>query len=897
MPRVQTPDAVVSVTPSSLADPTSLEDQLQRVGSQTAVYVVGVLLGRALSFLLLPVYTRYLSPADYGVIQLIDLTFDVLTLVAGTRLSAGLFHFYEKASTADQKNAVLSTTTIALAGAYAIVAALAVVFASTLSQLVFDSADHTTVIRIAAAAFFFQGLLIVPLAEIRRREQPGLFVVLNTGKLFVQAALNVFFLVVMRYGLVSIFLSTLITSAAFAIGLTIYLLRQSGLRFSSPVLRDLIRFGLPLVATQVATIFTTFGDRFFLRSAVDAAPDQQISGVAVVGIYALAYQFGFLLATLALDPFSSVWQPVRFKFARQRNRDVIFSRAFVMLNLLLVTVGVGIGLFAQDLLNILAEPAFRSASSFVPLLLLAFVVASWPAALDTGIMVRERNEFITFANWAAAGIALLGYLFLIPRFFAWGAVWTTLAAAITRHIIIYRASQRLWPIKYDWPAVWKLLGIGSGLVALRVLVQTDRLAISIGLSVVLFVVYVLAVWYSDLLPQSIRQSLLRGVRSPRKVMLSSLQDSPPSPGASLRETIPPETAAVATPMAHPTVSPAPNFARPAAKADDAETSLSSVEVSVIIPVYGTAHLVAEALDSVLSQTYGDCEIIVVNDGSPDSKMLDEVLEPYRDRITYIVQENRGSGGARNTGIKAARGEYVAMLDSDDRWHPEYMASQLKILKADPTIDVVYSDAVRFNSRGTGTRRYSDEYPLGGKVSFQRVLARECHIYGEVTARRETLLRVGLYDEDLPTGEDFELWLRVLKAGGRIVYNDRVLAYYRTREGSLTSNDVRLAANLLKTLDKVDKEMQLTAEERATLRHQRERAVAHISRLEGKRAFIEGDPLGAIAKLTVAANHTGSWKLRAAILALRFAPALLLWVYRRREQRDNRSHALRNEPNR
>ena len=141
-----------------------------------------------------------------------------------------------------------------------------------------------------------------------------------------------------------------------------------------------------------------------------------------------------------------------------------------------------------------------------------------------------------------------------------------------------------------------------------------------------------------------------------------------------------------------------------------------------------------------------------------------------------------------------------MLDSDDRWHPEYLTSQLSVLDADPTIDVVYPDAVRFSSGGMGVTRYSDEYPVGGDVSFRRVLGRECHIYGEVTARRETLLRVGLYDEDLESAEDFELWLRVLKSGGRIVYNDRVLAYYRIREGSHTSKDVRIAGNVLKALE-------------------------------------------------------------------------------------------------
>lgn len=310
---------------------------------------------------------------------------------------------------------------------------------------------------------------------------------------------------------------------------------------------------------------------------------------------------------------------------------------------------------------------------------------------------------------------------------------------------------------------------------------------------------------------------------------------------------------------------------------------STARVSVIIPVYGTAPFVAEALDSVLAQTYTDYEIIVVNDGSPDSKLLDEVLDPYQERITYIVQENRGSSGARNTGLKAARGKYVAMLDSDDRWHPEYIASQLAVLDADPTIDVVYPDAVRFDSKGIGTRRYSDEYPVGGDVSFRRVLGRECQIYGEATAQRATLLRVGLYDEELVSGEDFELWLRVLKAGGRIVYNDRVLAYYRTREGSHTSNDVIIATNVLKVLDKVGKEMQLTTEERATLDRQRERGVATLDLLEGKRAFVEGDSRTAIAKLTRAADQTKSWRLQAAIAALRIAPGLLLRLYRMRER--------------
>src|ERR1017187_1702587 len=99
-------------------------------------------------------------------------------------------------------------------------------------------------------------------------------------------------------------------------------------------------------------------------------------------------------------------------------------------------------------------------------------------------------------------------------------------------------------------------------------------------------------------------------------------------------------------------------------------------VSVIIPAYRAAQSIAATLGSVLAQTFKDYEIIVVNDGSPDSEELEKALEPYRDRIIYLRQENQGPGGARNTGILTASGQYVALLDADDIWAPEHLAAQL-----------------------------------------------------------------------------------------------------------------------------------------------------------------------------------------------------------------------------
>src|SRR6185437_2705463 len=118
-------------------------------------------------------------------------------------------------------------------------------------------------------------------------------------------------------------------------------------------------------------------------------------------------------------------------------------------------------------------------------------------------------------------------------------------------------------------------------------------------------------------------------------------------------------------------------------------------VSVIVPAYNVAEFIGDALNSVLAQTFTDYEIIVVNDGSPDTEALEKALGPYMSRIVYIKQENRGVSAARNTAIKAARGSLLAFLDGDDTWLPNYFDVQVPGIQNDPTIDVLYPNVIMF----------------------------------------------------------------------------------------------------------------------------------------------------------------------------------------------------------
>ncbi len=166
----------------------------------------------------------------------------------------------------------------------------------------------------------------------------------------------------------------------------------------------------------------------------------------------------------------------------------------------------------------------------------------------------------------------------------------------------------------------------------------------------------------------------------------------------------------------------------------------SPTVSVIMPAYNVARYIGDALESVFAQTFKDFEVVVVNDGSPDTEELERVLADYRGRVVYLKQENRGVSAARNAGIRAARAPFVAHLDPDDLWEPDYLASQLAVFDQDPSIDVLYPDALIFGDSPEAGLRFMDWCRSEGEVTVESLFAERCHVMCSVTARREALLR-------------------------------------------------------------------------------------------------------------------------------------------------------------
>lgn len=243
-------------------------------------------------------------------------------------------------------------------------------------------------------------------------------------------------------------------------------------------------------------------------------------------------------------------------------------------------------------------------------------------------------------------------------------------------------------------------------------------------------------------------------------------------------------------------------------------------VSVIIPAYNAASYTIEAVESILNQTFKDFEIIVVDDGSTDNTK--KLLQPYIDccKIDYIYKENGGASSARNMGIKASKGQYVACLDCDDLWLPDKLKICTEFLDKNPEVGLVYTRVCFIDLHGNivgipGGCCYS------GMV-FEKLIGNNFIVNSTPVVKKGCFAKVGLFDESIFYPADWDMWLRISEHYP-IAYLDTILTKYRVRERSNFEKNIELAkSEIFKVLEK-------TFRARTYLsRKLKRKAISHIS---------------------------------------------------------------------
>jgi len=309
--------------------------------------------------------------------------------------------------------------------------------------------------------------------------------------------------------------------------------------------------------------------------------------------------------------------------------------------------------------------------------------------------------------------------------------------------------------------------------------------------------------------------------------------------------------------------------------------MSEPAFSIVIATYQAAGTVARSVESALAQTYPAHEVIVVDDGSTDQP--EEALRPFLDRIELIRKENGGGASALNAGMEAATGEFLAILDADDAYHPRRLEVLAKLARERPDLDLITTDAAFLVGDETVGR--FGEYTPFVEEDQRAAIFESCFVGGWPAIRLDPLREAGGFDEGLRTGYDWECWARLILRGSRAGFVEEPFYLYRLHAGTLTSSRASSLWDRVALLEKCGREPSLDDEERAAL----ERALrVHRSRAveaEAQDSVYGSAPRSPLLRRSIMAGVQP--RARLAALATAVAPPLARRLVREYQPAEDR----------
>lgn len=391
---------------------------LQRVLQHSTLYAIGNIAGRVVAFLAIPFYSRFLSPAQYGLIELIELSTQTVAIAFGLQaIGTALTRlFHDQASPEAERN-VVSTALIGTAMLSACITVASVAGAGAISHAVFHTGAWTTLLQAAFIAMFFASMIEVALVYERMRDNARFYLAYSLVTLALNLGLNILFIGGLDAGVWGFVSSKLVVSVGGAGFLAWRFRRDVGWHWHGAYVPEFVRFGAPLILSGLSYFTIHFSDRFFLTSAVT---------LAELGRYALAYRFALMVNSLIGDSFAKSWNVSLYRHTNDSRWREQFARVAAYFTFVVATTGLAVAIFGPELLRVMVPESFFPPALLLPILVLAYVVRDIADFFRSLLLINKRSVWVGKIALAAAALNVLSNALLIPVYGTYGAAWATL---------------------------------------------------------------------------------------------------------------------------------------------------------------------------------------------------------------------------------------------------------------------------------------------------------------------------------------------------------------------------------------------------------------------------------------------------------------------------------------
>lgn len=487
------------------------KEETKAVARHSSIYMLATILNKVVSFLMIPIYTRYLLPSDYGLMEIVGLTTDVIGMVISIGIAAAMYRFYFEYSSQGDRDEVISTAILTF-GSIALVSLSALsLFSRFLSMEVLKTQEYYYYFLIAFCSLWCNTILQMGYSYLRIKEQSVKYLVYSLARLILALSLNIYLVAVIKMGVLGVLLATLITSIIFAILLVLPIMLKVGSRFSLEKCKAMIKYGAPLIPTNLAAFIVHASDRFFINHYV---------GLAQTGIYSLGYKFGNLPNNFIAAPFMQIWEVRFFKRFKDKEAHVLFGKIFTYLCFLTIFAGLGIGVLIKDALKIMSDQAYWSAYKVVPVILISYIVFSFQYYFNMSIYITKKTKYLAYINMSNALLNICLNFALISRYGIWGAAFATLICFVYKVIITHAVSRRLYPIKCEAIRIIKMAGLATALYLICMDVSTDLVYIDFSLKFAIACTFPFLLLAIGFYTKEEKEILWKGIKQPRTALAS-----------------------------------------------------------------------------------------------------------------------------------------------------------------------------------------------------------------------------------------------------------------------------------------------------------------------------------------------------------------------------------------
>jgi len=448
--------------------------RLKELFSDTAIYGLSSVVARFLGYLLVPFYTSYFLPGEYGIIGLIYSGIGFLNVLFTFGMESSYIRYATERKGSEDVFRTLQSAILLVGTLLAVLMMLGSEALQPLMSLTRPDAD--TLYLLLIGILWFDALSVVPFAELRLIRKAWLYAGVRLANVIVNLSLNFWLVAGLGWGIEAVLWSNIVASVLTTLVLGVLTRKQLSGRFDTSLLKTALLFGLPYVPNGLGYAVNEFLDRFYLN-AMNPEDIQRIyqtdyTAEDITGIYNATYKLAIFM-TLGVQMFRMAWQPFFMKYAAAQDNRTLFAGVFDWFNVIAGAIFLSIGLFAAEIAGFaipctggatLIDSRYWAGLPIVPFLLAAYWFQGWFVNFSAGIFIKDQTSKLPAITLIGASITILANIWMVPAFGMTGPAMVKILAYATMSLLLLHYARRAMPVDYRVGTALVMMGVAGLLV-------------------------------------------------------------------------------------------------------------------------------------------------------------------------------------------------------------------------------------------------------------------------------------------------------------------------------------------------------------------------------------------------------------------------------------------------